>query len=132
MSLLPYLRIWRYFYNLYESSVRFPPKIWNNAFLDRSAVPDFIDPKLSVCFYAASWEKCWLSQPRIFYHYYCNYYFQFKRGITIIDSPGIGEEESMDEMVTQYLTQAFAFVYVIDTSNSGGVKEDRVGIVKKL
>lgn len=38
----------------------------------------------------------------------------------------------MDEMVTQYLTQAFAFVYVIDTSNSGGVKEDRVGIVKKL
>ena len=34
----------------------------------------------------------------------------------------------MDEMVTQYLTQAFAFVYVIDTSNSGGVNKYRVGI----
>ena len=33
----------------------------------------------------------------------------------------------MDEMVTQYLTQAFAFVYVIDTSNSGGVNKNRVG-----
>ena len=34
----------------------------------------------------------------------------------------------MDEMVTQYLTQAFAFVHVIDTSNSGGVNKNRVGI----
>ena len=34
----------------------------------------------------------------------------------------------MDEMVTQYLTQAFAFVYVIDTSNSRGVNKNRVGI----
>ena len=33
----------------------------------------------------------------------------------------------MDEMVNQYLTQAFAFVYVIDTSNSGGVNKNRVG-----
>ena len=34
----------------------------------------------------------------------------------------------MDNMVIQYLTQAFAFVYVIDTSREGGVKTDRVGI----
>ena len=34
----------------------------------------------------------------------------------------------MDEMVTQYLTQAFAFIYVIDTSNSRGVNKNRVGI----
>lgn len=34
----------------------------------------------------------------------------------------------MNEMVTQYLTQAFAFVYVIDTSHGGGVQKDRVGI----
>ena len=38
----------------------------------------------------------------------------------------------MDEMVTQYLTQAYAFVYVIDTSNSGGVNKNRVGIEMKL
>ena len=31
-------------------------------------------------------------------------------------------------LVNQYLTQAFAFVYVIDTSNSGGVNKYRVGI----
>ena len=51
-----------------------------------------------------------------------------QKGIAIVDSPGIREEKSMDEMVTQYLTQAFAFVYVIDTSNSGGVNKYRVGI----
>lgn len=33
-------------------------------------------------------------------------------------------------MVTQYLTQASAFIYVINTPNSGGVKEDRVCIEK--
>ncbi|XP_068736758.1 dual serine/threonine and tyrosine protein kinase-like isoform X1 [Montipora capricornis] len=45
-------------------------------------------------------------------------------GIVIIDSPGVGESELMDEIVTQYLPQAFAFIYVINSPNAGGVQKD--------
>jgi len=48
--------------------------------------------------------------------------------VVIIDSPGIGESNIMDEIVTQYLPEAFAFIYVINSANSGGVQKDRVGI----
>ena len=37
----------------------------------------------------------------------------------------------MDEMVTQYLPQAFAFIYVINSANAGGVQKDRVSIKHK-
>ncbi|XP_068705943.1 uncharacterized protein in xynA 3'region-like [Montipora foliosa] len=47
-------------------------------------------------------------------------------GIVIIDSPGVGESEIMHEIVTQYLPQAFAFIYTIDSSNAGGVQKDRL------
>ena len=52
----------------------------------------------------------------------------FQKGVVIIDSPGIGESNIMDEMVTQYLPQAFAFMYVINSTNAGGVQKDRVRI----
>ena len=32
----------------------------------------------------------------------------------------------MDEIVSQYLPQAFAFIYVINSANAGGVQKDRV------
>jgi len=48
--------------------------------------------------------------------------------VVIIDSPGIGESEIMDEMVTQYLPQASAFIYVMSSANTGGVQKDRVCI----
>ena len=32
----------------------------------------------------------------------------------------------MDDIVTQYLPQAFAFIYVINSANAGGVQKDRV------
>ncbi|KAL9963743.1 hypothetical protein ACROYT_G027277 [Oculina patagonica] len=51
-----------------------------------------------------------------------------EKGVVIIDSPGIGESEIMDEIVTQYLPQAFAFIYVINSANAGGVQKDRVSI----
>ena len=47
-------------------------------------------------------------------------------GLTIIDSPGVGET---DEMVIQYLPKAFAFIYVINSANAGGVQKDRVSIL---
>ena len=53
----------------------------------------------------------------------------FEKGVVIIDSPGIGESDIIDEIVTQYLPQAFAFIYVINSANAGGVQKDRVCIV---
>ena len=50
----------------------------------------------------------------------------FQNGVVIIDSPGIGESDIMDEIVKQYLPQAFAFIYVLNTANAGGVQKDRV------
>ena len=47
-------------------------------------------------------------------------------GIVIVDSPGIGESREMTEMVKQYLSSAFAFIYVINSSNAGGLQPDRV------
>lgn len=32
----------------------------------------------------------------------------------------------MDEIVKQYLPNAFAFIYVINSANAGGVQKDRV------
>ena len=46
--------------------------------------------------------------------------------MVIIDSPGVGESDIMDEIVTHYLPQAFAFLYVINSANAGGVQKDRV------
>lgn len=50
-----------------------------------------------------------------------------RSGVVIIDSPGVGESEIMDEIVTEYLPQAFAFIYVVNSANSGGVQKDRLG-----
>ena len=44
----------------------------------------------------------------------------------IVESPGIGESDIMDSQVIQYLPEAMAFIYVINSSNAGGVQEDRV------
>ena len=44
----------------------------------------------------------------------------------IVDRPGVGESDIMDEIVLNYLPNAFAFIYVINSSNTGGVQKDRV------
>ena len=43
-----------------------------------------------------------------------------------MDSPAIGESDNMDKIVAQYLPEAFAFIYVMDSANAGGVHKDRV------
>ncbi|XP_035668158.1 uncharacterized protein LOC118410507 isoform X2 [Branchiostoma floridae] len=48
-------------------------------------------------------------------------------GITIVDSPGVGENEKLTEMVKKYLPNAFAFMYIINSANAGGVQPDRLG-----
>ena len=50
----------------------------------------------------------------------------FQQGIIIVDSPGVGESCIMDDMVKEYLPEAFAFIYVINIPNAGGIQRDRV------
>ncbi|XP_066280824.1 uncharacterized protein [Branchiostoma lanceolatum] len=49
-----------------------------------------------------------------------------KSGIFIVDGPGIGENETMDSVLLDYLPSAFAFIYVIKSDNAGGVQKDRL------
>ena len=44
----------------------------------------------------------------------------------IVESPGIGESPIMDDIVKEYLPEAFAFIYVINSENAGGIQRDRV------
>ena len=44
----------------------------------------------------------------------------------IVDSPGIGESTIMDDIVKEYLPEAFAFIYVINSENAGGKQPDGV------
>ena len=54
--------------------------------------------------------------------------FLLQTGIYIIDSPGFGENATMDKLLLDYISnnQIFAFIYVIKSDNAGGVQEDRV------
>ncbi|XP_078600538.1 uncharacterized protein LOC144875472 [Branchiostoma floridae x Branchiostoma japonicum] len=47
-------------------------------------------------------------------------------GIFIVDSPGVGESKLMDSMVSQYIGQACAFIYVLNSSNAGGVQPGKL------
>lgn len=40
----------------------------------------------------------------------------------IIDSPGIGETKEMTNMVLNYILNASAFIYIIDSTNAGGMQ----------
>ena len=43
-----------------------------------------------------------------------------------MDSPGVGESGIMDDIVKEYIPEAFAFIYVINSVNAGGIQRDRV------
>ncbi|XP_046544543.1 uncharacterized protein LOC124254743 [Haliotis rubra] len=51
-----------------------------------------------------------------------------KCGVTIIDSPGFGENEAMDTVVRNFVStnHVAAFIYIIKTDSSGGIQEDRL------
>ena len=65
-------------------------------------------------------------------YYHISNYFAFQEGVVIVDSPGIGESEIMDDIVVSYLPNAFAFIYVINSSLAGGVQKDRVSVCNSL
>ncbi|KAL8613030.1 hypothetical protein ACOMHN_008799 [Nucella lapillus] len=49
-------------------------------------------------------------------------------GVTLVDTPGIGENDAMTRCTMDYVKQhsAAAYLYVIKTDNAGGVHEDRL------
>lgn len=47
-------------------------------------------------------------------------------GVVIVDSPGIGDSEQVNKIALDYLPQAYAFIYLLNSSNAGGLQEDRV------
>lgn len=46
--------------------------------------------------------------------------------VSIVDTPGIGEGDEMTKRLMNYLPNAVAFIYVINSSNSGGLQDDRL------
>ena len=50
----------------------------------------------------------------------------FQKGIVLVDTPGIGESKAMIKHVSKYLEKSFGFIYVVNSSNAGGVHEGRV------
>ena len=58
-------------------------------------------------------------------------FYIFQDRVTIVDTPGIGEGDENHEMTKRlmnYLPNAVAFIYVINSSNAGGLQNDRVSI----
>ena len=53
--------------------------------------------------------------------------FPHQDGFVIVDSPEVGESDIMDDIVVNYLPNAFAFIYVIKSSNAGGVQSSELG-----
>ena len=52
--------------------------------------------------------------------------FLFQRHAIIVDTPGIGSNDELTKRLYEYLCKAVAFIYVINSSNAGGVQSDRV------
>ncbi|XP_062584797.1 uncharacterized protein LOC134246446 [Saccostrea cucullata] len=49
-----------------------------------------------------------------------------EEGIVLVDTPGLGESKSMVKHVGRYLEKSFGFIYVVNSSNAGGVHEGRL------
>jgi predicted GTPase len=49
----------------------------------------------------------------------------------LVDTPGIGDQgrEEMVTMVTEYIPNALAFVFVVNMASAGGLQDDRVTIL---
>nr|XP_034307373.1 uncharacterized protein LOC105333658 isoform X2 [Crassostrea gigas] len=49
-----------------------------------------------------------------------------EKGIVLVDTPGIGESKTLVKHVSRYLEKSFGFIYVVNSSNAGGVHEGRL------
>lgn len=49
-----------------------------------------------------------------------------------MDTPGIGENEKLDNILMDFLPHAVSFVFIVNARNAGGIHEDRVHIFIRL
>ena len=61
--------------------------------------------------------------------YLYKFLFPLQTGLLIVDSPGIADTQEMTDIVLDYLMEACAFIYIINSANAGGVAPERVGLL---
>ncbi|XP_062610417.1 dynamin-like protein 1 [Saccostrea cucullata] len=54
-----------------------------------------------------------------------------KGNITLVDTPGVGDSDELNEILDEYLPYAVAFVFVVNPVSGGGIQEDRIVKVMK-
>lgn len=54
-----------------------------------------------------------------------------KGNVIIVDTPGIGENERLDQILLDFLPHAVSFVFVVNAKNAGGIHEDRLSKILK-
>lgn len=66
--------------------------------------------------------------------YYVDVYLPvsiLKGNIIIVDTPGIGENERLDNILLDFLPHAVSFVVIINAKNAGGIHENRLSKIMK-
>lgn len=54
------------------------------------------------------------------------FYLLLQSHTLIIDTPGIGTSPELNNRLLDFLPNAMAFIYIINSSNAGGLQGDRV------
>lgn len=54
-----------------------------------------------------------------------------KGNVVIVDTPGIGENEKLDNILMDFLPHAVSFVFIVNAKNAGGIHEDRLSKILK-
>lgn len=66
--------------------------------------------------------------------YYVDVYLPvpiLKGNVIIVDTPGIGENDKLDQILLDFLPHAVSFVFVVNAKNAGGIHEDRISKILK-
>ena len=101
-----------------------------SSFLLSNGLQSFVCTVLQVKTINGPDEACGLSLGSFNFTIYCHAVVFVQGGVVIVDSPGIGDEEKVSKVALEYLPQAYAFIYVINSSNAGGMQKDRVSFKK--
>ena len=48
-------------------------------------------------------------------------------GVSLVDTPGVGEDNNLTALVQEAMKHCAGVIYVINTSQAGGISTDRVG-----
>ncbi|KAL3867854.1 hypothetical protein ACJMK2_040700 [Sinanodonta woodiana] len=55
-----------------------------------------------------------------------------KSGLVIVDSPGIGDTQEMTNLVLDFILEAYTFIYLINSTNAGGVQQRLQELMQKV